>query len=95
MWLHLLPSYVSTLKEAPNATIARYGVMLIQAPSPIRRLVEKALYVKQLTPAIENEINCELTRSGYISEADYEALELLMEHMDEGLIRLVPSSAFI
>jgi hypothetical protein len=67
--------------------------MLIQAPSPIRRLVEKALDIKQLTPAIEREINRELTQLGYISEADYEALELLMEHMDEGLIRLVPSSA--
>jgi len=66
--------------------------MLAQAPSPIRRLVEKALDIKQLTPAIEHEINCELTRLGYISEVDYEALELLMEHMDEGLVRLVPSS---
>ena len=69
--------------------------MLIQAPSPIRRLVEKALDIKQLTPAIEREINHELTRLGYISEADYEALELLMEHMDEGLIRLVPSSGLV
>ncbi len=58
----------------------------------IRRLVEKALYIRQLTPDIENEINYELTRLGYISEADYEALELLMSEMDAGRIRLVPSS---
>ncbi len=57
----------------------------------IRRLVEKALYIKQLTPDIENQINHELTRLGYISDADYEALELLMAEMDEGRVRLVPS----
>ncbi len=57
----------------------------------IRRLVEQALYLKQLTPSIENEINSELTRQGHISSADYEALELLMEEMDEGRIALVPS----
>jgi hypothetical protein len=58
----------------------------------IRRLVEKALYIKQLTPDIENQINVELTRLGYISEADYEALELLMAEMDEGRIKLVPTA---
>ncbi len=57
----------------------------------IRKLVEKALYFKQLTPDIENEINYELTRLGYISDVDYEALELLMSEMDAGRIRLVPS----
>lgn len=57
----------------------------------IRHLVERALYIRQLTPDIENEINYELTRLGYISDADYEALELLMTEMDEGRIRLVPS----
>lgn len=57
----------------------------------IRRLVEKALYIKQLTPDIENAINYELTRLGYISDADYEALELLMDEMDQGRIRLSPS----
>ncbi|KKI98371.1 hypothetical protein [Prochlorothrix hollandica] len=57
----------------------------------IRRLVEQALYLKQLTPDIENQINSELTRLGYISDAEYEALELLMAEMDEGRIRLVPS----
>lgn len=57
----------------------------------IRRLVEKALYLKELTPEIENEINYELTRLGYITDAEYEALELLMAEMDAGRIRLVPS----
>ncbi len=57
----------------------------------IRKLVEKALYIRQLTPDIENEINYELTRLGYISDADYEALELLMSEMDAGRIKLVPS----
>lgn len=61
--------------------------------NPIRRLVEKALYLRQLTPEIENEINYELTRLGYVSDADYEALELLMSEMDEGRIQLVPSSS--
>jgi len=57
----------------------------------IRQLVEKALNIKKLTPDIENEINFELTRLGYISDDDYEALELLMEEMDAGRIQLVPS----
>lgn len=57
----------------------------------IRQLVEKALYIKKLTPDIENEINYELTRMGYISDVDYEALELLMAEMDAGRIQLVPS----
>ncbi|NJR66549.1 MAG: hypothetical protein HC772_16500 [Leptolyngbyaceae cyanobacterium CRU_2_3] len=57
----------------------------------IRQLVARALYVKQLTPDIENEINYELTRLGYISDVDYEALELLMSEMDAGRIRLVPN----
>jgi hypothetical protein len=58
----------------------------------IRHLVSKALYIRQLTPDIENEINNELTRLGYISDVDYEALELLMSELDEGRIRLVPSA---
>jgi hypothetical protein len=57
----------------------------------IRRLVEKAIYVKQLTPDLENAINTELTRLGHISDVDYEALELLMEEMDAGRIQLVSS----
>ncbi len=58
----------------------------------IRKLVSKAIYFKRLTPEIENEINSELTRLGYISDVDYEALELLMDEMDAGRIKLVPSS---
>ncbi|PSO60140.1 MAG: hypothetical protein BRC40_14380 [Cyanobacteria bacterium QH_8_48_120] len=57
----------------------------------IRKLVEKALYIRKLTPEIENEINHELTRMGYISEPDNEALELLMAEMDAGRIQLVAS----
>ena len=57
----------------------------------IRQMVEKALYTKQLTPDIEEQINSELSRLGYISEVDYEALELLMSEMDEGRIKLVPT----
>ena len=57
----------------------------------IRQLVEKALYIKRLTPDIENEINFELTRLGYVSDIDYEALELLMAELDAGRIRLVRS----
>lgn len=63
----------------------------MNTPHIIRQLVAKALYIKQLTPDIENEINYELTRLGYISDVDYEALELLMSEMDAGRIRLVPS----
>ncbi|WP_315862272.1 hypothetical protein [Picosynechococcus sp. PCC 7003] len=57
----------------------------------IRRLVEKALFIKQMTPEIENAINSELTRLGHVSDEDYEALELLMAEMDAGRIQLVPS----
>jgi hypothetical protein len=48
----------------------------------IRQLVEQALYIKKLTPEIENAIN-------YISDVDYEALELLMSEMDAGRIKLI------
>jgi hypothetical protein len=57
----------------------------------IRQLVEKALYIRKLTPEIENEINSELTKLGYISDVDYEALELLMAEMDAGRVKLVSS----
>jgi len=57
----------------------------------IRHLVEKALHIKKLTPDLENAINSELTQLGYISDTDYEALELLMSEMDAGRIQLVPS----
>jgi hypothetical protein len=55
----------------------------------IRQFVEKALYVRELTPEIEKGINEELTRLGYISDIDYEALELLMAEMDAGRIQPV------
>ena len=64
---------------------------MMKTSNVIRRLVEQALYIKQLTPAIENEINDELTRQGYVSESEYEALELLMSEMDAGRVRLVPT----
>lgn len=57
----------------------------------IRGLVEKALYIRKLTPDIEHAINTELTRMGHISDVDYEALELLMAEMDAGRIQLIPS----
>lgn len=57
--------------------------------SLIRGLVEQILYLKRLTPELENAINAELTRLGHISDVDYEALELLMTEMDEGRIQLV------
>lgn len=58
----------------------------------IRLLVGKAIHLRRLTPDIENAINSELTRLGYISDIDYEALELLMAEMDAGRIQLVPSA---
>ncbi|WP_460202505.1 hypothetical protein [Scytonema sp. NUACC21] len=63
----------------------------MKARYSIRLLVEKALDIKKLTPEIENEINLELTQRGYISDVDYEALELLMAEMDAGRVQLVPS----
>jgi hypothetical protein len=56
----------------------------------IRQLVEQALYYRQITPEIETGINEALSRMGYVSDVDYEALELLMDEMDEGRINLVP-----
>ncbi len=64
---------------------------VVDTTRAIRFLVSKALYLKTLTPEIENGINAELTRLGYISEVDYEALELLMSEMDAGRIKLIPS----
>ncbi|OKH36435.1 hypothetical protein NIES2119_17500 [[Phormidium ambiguum] IAM M-71] len=63
----------------------------MEAKNAIRGLVEKAISIRRLTPDIENEINYELTRLGYISDVDYEALELLMDEMDAGRIQLVPN----
>lgn len=58
----------------------------------IRNLVEKAIAIKQLTLDIEAGINGELTRLGYISDADYEALELLMFEIEAGRISVEPTS---
>lgn len=57
----------------------------------IRNLVEKALYIGLLTPDIEQGINAELARLGYLPIGDSEALELLMSEMDAGRIHLVPT----
>jgi hypothetical protein len=67
--------------------------MIEKTRNAIRRLVGQALSLRRLTPEIENEINYELTRLGYISDVDYEALELLMSEMDAGRIKLVASSS--
>ena len=56
---------------------------------PILYLVEKALYLGLLTPEIEQGINAELDRLGYLPLGDAEALELLMSEMDAGHIQLV------
>lgn len=53
--------------------------------------MEKALYIRKLTPEIENAINSELTRLGYLPDTDFEALELLMSEMDSGRVGLVPN----
>ena len=66
-------------------------IFIMKTRYVIRHLVEKALNIKKLTPEIENEINCELTEMGYISDVDYEALELLMAEMDAGRVQLVSS----
>jgi hypothetical protein len=63
---------------------------IVETQPTIRQFVEQALYYRQLTPEIENGINEVLSRLGYVSDVDYEALELLMDEMDEGRISLVP-----
>jgi hypothetical protein len=63
---------------------------IVDTQPTIRQLVEQALYYRQITPEIENGINEILGRLGYVSDVDYEALELLMDEMDEGRINLVP-----
>ncbi len=64
---------------------------IMNVPSGIRKLVGQALQGRRLTPEIENAINSELTRIGYLPETDFEALELLMVEMDAGRIQLVPN----
>ena len=60
--------------------------------STIRTLVSRVLSIHQLTPDLEQAINSELTRLGYLPEGAAEVLELLMEALDSGLVRLVPSN---
>jgi len=63
----------------------------MKANDVIRQLVEKAIYIRRLTPDMENQISGELTQLGYISDVDYEALELLMSEMDAGRVQVVSS----
>jgi len=57
--------------------------------SVIRNLVNRALLVKRLTPELESMINQELSDQGYITDPDYEALEYLMQAIDQGRVRQV------
>lgn len=57
--------------------------------SVIRNLVSRALLVKRLTPELESLINQELSEQGYITDPDYEALEYLMQAVDQGKVRQV------
>ncbi len=61
----------------------------MHSKSVIRNLVNRVLLVKQLTPELENMINHELSAQGYITDTDYEALEYLMQAVDQGKIRQV------
>ena len=60
--------------------------------SVIRNLVNRALLVKSLTPEIESMINIQLSEQGYITDTDYEALEYLMQAVDQGRVRQVAYS---
>lgn len=57
--------------------------------SVIRNLVSRALLIKRLTPELESLINQELSDQGYITDPDYEALEYLMQAVDQGKVRQV------
>ena len=73
-----------------------YTCRLIMNPqSSIRALVSRVLSIHQLTPDLEQAINNELTRLGYLPEGDAEVLELLMEALDSGLVNLVPSNCTV
>ncbi|MGD1860037.1 MAG: hypothetical protein ACFB0E_08710 [Leptolyngbyaceae cyanobacterium] len=65
---------------------------IMNPQSSIRILVSKVLAIHQLTPDLEQAINTELTRLGYLPDGDVEVLELLMEALDSGRVRLVPSN---
>ena len=57
--------------------------------SVIRSLVNRALIVQRLTPELENMINHELSIQGCITDNDYEALEYLMQAVDQGKVQQV------
>ena len=65
------------------------SIKIMHSKSVIRNLVNRVLLVKQLTPELENMINHELSAQGYITDTDYEALEYLMQAVDQGKIRQV------
>ncbi|MGF1461039.1 MAG: hypothetical protein ACFBSG_18675 [Leptolyngbyaceae cyanobacterium] len=64
----------------------------MQPKSSIRALVAKVLSIHRLTPDLEQAINSELTRLGHLPDGDVEVLELLMEALDTGSVRLVSSN---
>ncbi|MFM7888811.1 MAG: hypothetical protein ACKPCM_19435 [Pseudanabaena sp.] len=57
--------------------------------SVIRNLVNRALLIKRLTPEMEILINQELSAKGYMTDSDYEALEYLMQVIDQGKVRQI------
>ncbi|PZU97409.1 MAG: hypothetical protein DCE90_07600 [Pseudanabaena sp.] len=59
--------------------------------SVVRDLVSQALLIKRLTPEIETMINSELSKQGYINDLDYEALEYLMQAVNQGKVDQVKS----
>ena len=59
---------------------------VMNSRSIIRNLVSRALLIKRLTPEIEGMINRELSEQGYITDPDYEALEYLMQAVDQGKV---------
>lgn len=77
-------------KSSLNGVVPQIPEMMIPQ-SRIRTLVSKVLAIRQLTPDLEQAINSELTRLGYLPDGDVEVLELLMEALDSGRVRLVPS----
>ena len=46
---------------------------------------------ERLTSELEHMINNELAEQGYITDPDYEALEYLMQAVDQGRVRQVSS----
>jgi hypothetical protein len=61
--------------------------------SVVRELVSQALLIKHLTPELESMINIELSKQGDINDLDYEALEYLMQAINQGKIHQVNQQA--